>query len=153
MHYVVLSGTLTSACSLPALLTYVTMPNTFIFLGISFLLTKLYISSYMAMLNARKQIRDQDASSNGMPTLSNLRRLRGKPVKGTIIESISHKVVLDSFHLPAIGYNSKPSDAEKGYQSVDLDVHKDIADTSAIIGIKIHTIQERRYDENADTNS
>ncbi|KDR70423.1 hypothetical protein GALMADRAFT_254862 [Galerina marginata CBS 339.88] len=141
MNYVVVSGTLTSACSLSALITYVTMPNNFIFLGISFLLTKLYISSYMAMLNARKVTRNEDSSSFAVNTLKKLRRLKGKPVD---IGTASHKVEEDSFQLSAIGYRSKPSDTEEGFN--DSVIHQD---RSAVIGIKVHRTEERLYDDDS----
>ncbi|KAK7026029.1 hypothetical protein VNI00_015746 [Paramarasmius palmivorus] len=54
MQYTLCSGLLTSACSLSTLFTYNLMPNNFIFLGLEFLLTKLYVGSFLAMLNARK---------------------------------------------------------------------------------------------------
>ncbi|KAH0580111.1 hypothetical protein H2248_002918 [Termitomyces sp. 'cryptogamus'] len=63
IRMVLISGFLTSACSLTALITYVAMPNTLVFLGIEFLLTKLYINSFLAMLNARKSIRETDVST------------------------------------------------------------------------------------------
>jgi len=57
-RYVFISGTLTSIWSLAALITYSVMPNNLVFLGMEFLLTKLYINSYLAMLNARMSVRD-----------------------------------------------------------------------------------------------
>jgi len=60
-----ISGMLTSACSLVALVTFITMPNNLVFLGVEFLLTKLYINSFLAMLNARQTIRDRDNTSTG----------------------------------------------------------------------------------------
>lgn len=47
------SGCLTSACSLVCLVCFVLMPDNLIFLGVEFLLTKLYVNSFLAMLNAR----------------------------------------------------------------------------------------------------
>ncbi|KAF8627260.1 hypothetical protein AX15_004452 [Amanita polypyramis BW_CC] len=68
MCYVVISGVLTSVCSLIALVMYCVMPNNLIFLGIEFLLTKLYVNSYLALLNARKSVRERSISnaSNAM---------------------------------------------------------------------------------------
>ncbi|KAG9227064.1 hypothetical protein CCMSSC00406_0008264 [Pleurotus cornucopiae] len=54
MHMSLTSGILTSACSTAALITYVTLPKTLIFMGIESFLTKLYINSFLAMLNARE---------------------------------------------------------------------------------------------------
>ncbi|KAK0216413.1 hypothetical protein IW262DRAFT_215655 [Armillaria fumosa] len=53
MRVVVISGLATSACSLLALMTFVTLPNTLVFFAIGFILPKLYINSLLAMLNAR----------------------------------------------------------------------------------------------------
>jgi hypothetical protein len=47
------SGVFTSACSTTALLTYIFMPNNLIFMGVQFLLTKLYLMSFITMLNSR----------------------------------------------------------------------------------------------------
>jgi len=52
------TGIITSVCSLAALITYALFPNKLYFLAIEFLLTKLYINSLLAMLNARKSIRE-----------------------------------------------------------------------------------------------
>lgn len=60
------SGFLTSACSLAALITFAAMPTTLVFLGIEFLLTKLYINSFLAMLNARKTMNEGGGSRNSV---------------------------------------------------------------------------------------
>ncbi|KAG9221483.1 hypothetical protein CCMSSC00406_0009919 [Pleurotus cornucopiae] len=52
------SGILTSACSTAALVTYVALPKTLIFMGVESFLTKLYINSFLAMLNARERHHD-----------------------------------------------------------------------------------------------
>ncbi|KAG6918476.1 hypothetical protein DXG01_014103 [Tephrocybe rancida] len=62
IRMILISGFLTSACSLTALICYATMPNTLVFLGIEFLLTKLYINSFLAMLNARQTVQDKDST-------------------------------------------------------------------------------------------
>jgi len=64
------SGFMTSACSLAALITYGAMPDTLVFLGIEFLLTKLYINSFLAMLNARQSVRDKDTSPGNSVNVS-----------------------------------------------------------------------------------
>ncbi|OAX30775.1 hypothetical protein K503DRAFT_172549, partial [Rhizopogon vinicolor AM-OR11-026] len=53
MGYTVNTGILTSICSLASIITCAVMPNNFVYLGIEFLLAKLYINSYIALLNAR----------------------------------------------------------------------------------------------------
>ncbi|KAL0952360.1 hypothetical protein HGRIS_006639 [Hohenbuehelia grisea] len=58
MQFVLSSGFLTSACSTTALVAYVAMPHTLVFIGVESLLTKLYINSFLAMLNARDRPHD-----------------------------------------------------------------------------------------------
>ncbi|KAK0457282.1 uncharacterized protein EV420DRAFT_1549932 [Desarmillaria tabescens] len=55
MRIVVISGLLTSTCSLFTLISYIIWPDTLIFFAIgTFVLPKLYINSLLAMLNSRK---------------------------------------------------------------------------------------------------
>jgi len=76
-----ISGFLTTACSLAALITYGTMPDTLIFLSVEFLLTKLYINSFLAMLNARQSVRDRDTSpSNTLSKIMNIRTAASRVV-------------------------------------------------------------------------
>ncbi|KAK0471242.1 hypothetical protein IW261DRAFT_1612212 [Armillaria novae-zelandiae] len=71
MRVVVISGLATSACSLLALMTFVTLPNTLVFFAIGFILPKLYINSLLAMLNARdKNVKDYH--SGGAPQVLQL---------------------------------------------------------------------------------
>ncbi|KAJ8586622.1 hypothetical protein M405DRAFT_349914 [Rhizopogon salebrosus TDB-379] len=53
MGYIINTGCLTSICSLASIITCAVMPKSFIYLGVEFLLAKLYINSYIALLNAR----------------------------------------------------------------------------------------------------
>ncbi|KIY53217.1 hypothetical protein FISHEDRAFT_33683, partial [Fistulina hepatica ATCC 64428] len=53
--YTLGSGALTSFGSVAALVAYIFLPNTFVYLSIEFLLTKLYVGSFVAMLNGRRQ--------------------------------------------------------------------------------------------------
>ncbi|KAJ3566340.1 hypothetical protein NP233_g7067 [Leucocoprinus birnbaumii] len=89
IQYSLGSGLFTSACSLSALFTYVLLPNTLVFLGLEFLLTKLYILSFLTMLNARKRtvttnhpsttgILTSEATQAGTPVTDLPRRLRNK---------------------------------------------------------------------------
>ncbi|KAF8347235.1 hypothetical protein F5887DRAFT_957385 [Amanita rubescens] len=64
MRYVLISGTLTSLCSLSALVCFCVIPNGFVALAIMFVTTKLYINSYLALLNARKSIRNRGSITN-----------------------------------------------------------------------------------------
>ncbi|KIM38426.1 hypothetical protein M413DRAFT_30248 [Hebeloma cylindrosporum] len=63
MRYVVIAGFLTSACSLSTLIAYTAMPDNMVFMAINWLLPNLYINSYIAMLNARKCMNEQETLS------------------------------------------------------------------------------------------
>ncbi|KAG1860918.1 hypothetical protein F4604DRAFT_1788898 [Suillus subluteus] len=51
--YTISTGCLTSICSMSIIITCAVMPTTFIFIGLQFLVTKLYVNSFIAFLNAR----------------------------------------------------------------------------------------------------
>ncbi|KAG2358338.1 hypothetical protein BDR07DRAFT_288306 [Suillus spraguei] len=53
MVYSINTGCLTSVCSIAVIITCAVMPTNFIFLAIDFLLVKVYVNSYLALLNAR----------------------------------------------------------------------------------------------------
>ncbi|KAG0695670.1 hypothetical protein DFH29DRAFT_257379 [Suillus ampliporus] len=53
LGYIVGTGCLTSICSMAVVITCAVMPNNFIFLGVDFLVAKLYVNSFLALLNAR----------------------------------------------------------------------------------------------------
>ncbi|KAJ7132648.1 hypothetical protein C8R46DRAFT_1140471 [Mycena filopes] len=55
MQYTLSSGVLTSACSTAALFTYIFMHTNLVFLSLTWLLTRLYVNSFMAMMNARQR--------------------------------------------------------------------------------------------------
>ncbi|PBK63015.1 hypothetical protein ARMSODRAFT_1024311 [Armillaria solidipes] len=55
MRLVLVSGLATSACSLLALIAYIVWPKSLIFLGIDFILPKLYVNSLLAMFNYRRK--------------------------------------------------------------------------------------------------
>ncbi|KIM35875.1 hypothetical protein M413DRAFT_324344 [Hebeloma cylindrosporum] len=71
MHYTLVCGFFTSICSSTALICLAIMPNTLVFIGIDFLLPRLYMNSYMALLNARRIISEQEASSFNMTGVFN----------------------------------------------------------------------------------
>ncbi|KAF8347264.1 hypothetical protein F5887DRAFT_1281356 [Amanita rubescens] len=52
MTYAVISGALTSICSLTSVIAVAIMPHNLVFQGIEFLVPKLYVNSYLAMLVA-----------------------------------------------------------------------------------------------------
>ncbi|KIK35741.1 hypothetical protein CY34DRAFT_560540 [Suillus luteus UH-Slu-Lm8-n1] len=68
MGYIVSTGCLTSACSMIAVITCAVMPNNFIFVSLEFIVTKLYVNSFMALMNARYYVQT-DAASVGLPKL------------------------------------------------------------------------------------
>ncbi|KAG2038604.1 hypothetical protein BDR03DRAFT_1009825 [Suillus americanus] len=53
MAYIINTGCLTSMCSLTVMITCAVMPYNFIFLCVEFLMAKLYVNSFLALLNAR----------------------------------------------------------------------------------------------------
>ncbi|KAJ8584257.1 hypothetical protein M405DRAFT_827083 [Rhizopogon salebrosus TDB-379] len=53
MVYTINTGCLTSMCSMVALITCAVMPNNFIYVAVEFLVTKLYVNSFLALMNAR----------------------------------------------------------------------------------------------------
>ncbi|KIY69055.1 hypothetical protein CYLTODRAFT_489277 [Cylindrobasidium torrendii FP15055 ss-10] len=63
MQHSLSSGLITSTCSLSALFTYVLLPNTLVFVAIEFLLTRLYVGSFLALLNAREPRKIEGAAS------------------------------------------------------------------------------------------
>ncbi|KAJ6623272.1 hypothetical protein B0H10DRAFT_2213659 [Mycena sp. CBHHK59/15] len=56
MQYTLSCGVFTSACSLACLFTFILMPNNLIFLALTYILTRLYVNSFIAMMNARQRI-------------------------------------------------------------------------------------------------
>lgn len=53
MNYVIDTGCLTSMCSMIAIITCAVMPKNYIFEAVEFLLLKLYVNSYLALLNVQ----------------------------------------------------------------------------------------------------
>jgi len=70
MQYTLSSGLFTSACSLASLFTFIFMPNTFVFLGLTFLLNQFYVGSFLTMLNARRRAHSRQDSSISLITRS-----------------------------------------------------------------------------------
>jgi len=86
IQYTLSSGLGTSACSMSVLVAYWVMPDNMIFLAIEFSLTKLYINSFLAMLNARQSIRERNEDSLSV-NMSNLRSGTSYPSPGGILLS------------------------------------------------------------------
>ncbi|KAF8718288.1 hypothetical protein AX14_011932 [Amanita brunnescens Koide BX004] len=77
-----------SICSLAALISFLTMPDNFVFLGIAFVFTKLYINSYLAMLNARKSLRDSVVNMEQLSDIEMSHRMTGNDTQsGLSIET------------------------------------------------------------------
>ncbi|KAJ8589398.1 hypothetical protein M405DRAFT_212263 [Rhizopogon salebrosus TDB-379] len=53
MVYTINTGCLTSVCSVAAIITCALLPGSLVFLGLEFLTVKLYVNSFLALLNAR----------------------------------------------------------------------------------------------------
>ncbi|KAJ8597678.1 hypothetical protein M405DRAFT_803429 [Rhizopogon salebrosus TDB-379] len=62
MTYVINTGLLTSVISIVAVITCAVMPRDFIYLGIEFLIAKLYVNSYIALLNAPYYLQPKNLS-------------------------------------------------------------------------------------------
>ncbi|TFK33817.1 hypothetical protein BDQ12DRAFT_738568 [Crucibulum laeve] len=139
MKYVLISGFLTSACSLACLITYATMPHNLVFLGVEFILTKLYINSYVAMLNARRSVREMDsASSPGISNVLNLRTTQHSEL-GIIRDLAMHDKAQSMINLA-------PGDYQQHRKLSDRK-HTDGQNT---IGIAIHRSVETRADREDD---
>ncbi|PPQ70155.1 hypothetical protein CVT26_014448 [Gymnopilus dilepis] len=123
---------------------YVTMRDTMIFLGISFLLTKLYISSYMAMLNARRPTREQESSSYNVSQFTKLRNVRPHDPTATNPGRMPPKTEVDSFQMSALDYRTKMDEEFSPGATVSRKASSSAK--SAIIGITVHTTEERHYE-------
>ncbi|KAF8180851.1 hypothetical protein BJ912DRAFT_618796 [Pholiota molesta] len=72
MIFIINTGLLTSICALVCLITYAIWPFKFIFMGFYFALSKLYVNSLLASLNARSSLRARDER----PTSSSIHSTR-----------------------------------------------------------------------------
>ncbi|KAK0486043.1 hypothetical protein IW261DRAFT_770005 [Armillaria novae-zelandiae] len=55
MRLILVSGLATSLCSLLVLILYTTLPTSLGYIAVDFILPKLYINSFLAMLNRRQE--------------------------------------------------------------------------------------------------
>ncbi|KAG2140179.1 hypothetical protein DEU56DRAFT_297048 [Suillus clintonianus] len=62
--YTINTGCITSIGSLATMITCATMPNNFIFLAVEFLVAKLYVNSFLTLLNARYYLQARADSSS-----------------------------------------------------------------------------------------
>ncbi|KZT03226.1 uncharacterized protein LAESUDRAFT_379142 [Laetiporus sulphureus 93-53] len=63
MLFTVNTGIVTSLCSLTAMAMMAALPDTFAVLSVEFMVTKLYVNSFMAMFNARNSLRNNGFTS------------------------------------------------------------------------------------------
>ncbi|KIM43072.1 hypothetical protein M413DRAFT_395415 [Hebeloma cylindrosporum] len=124
MHYVLACGFLTSACSLGAFITLATMPKTLIFIGMDFLLPRMYMLSYMTMLNARRDTPEKEASSFNVTGALNQFRMG------------QHSTWTDQTER-------KPTTMETELSAQDS---IPLAHSKSPIGITIHGTENRHYD-------
>ncbi|PPQ86086.1 hypothetical protein CVT25_003151 [Psilocybe cyanescens] len=66
LAFTVNTGFLTSICALACLITYAIWPQRFVFLGIYFAQSKLYVNALLASLNARGNLRQDNVKSSMM---------------------------------------------------------------------------------------
>ncbi|KII86701.1 hypothetical protein PLICRDRAFT_265447 [Plicaturopsis crispa FD-325 SS-3] len=65
------TGAMTSTVSIATLIAYRCMPGNFVFMGIYFVLSKLYAISFLATLNTRQQIRGRGTDNEDSPSYDN----------------------------------------------------------------------------------
>lgn len=115
MLYTVNTGIITSICSLAAIIALKTSPHTFIVAAIEFLLTKIYVNSFLAMLNARNSLRDSGA------------RMRRDYVLNTLQPTVTSEVTDESKppELPQVlnirNNTDSDSDGPRPYTDVEID--------------------------------
>ncbi|KAL0945464.1 hypothetical protein HGRIS_000953 [Hohenbuehelia grisea] len=67
MLYSINTGLLTSLCATASFITYAIWPRDFVFMGIYFTLSKLYLNSLLASLNARTLLREREHQHSSQP--------------------------------------------------------------------------------------
>jgi len=65
--YSINTGLLTSICATACFITFSIWPNQFVYMGIYFTLSKLYVNSLLAMLNSRTALRERNSGVNTIP--------------------------------------------------------------------------------------
>ncbi|KAK0190295.1 hypothetical protein F5146DRAFT_1137130 [Armillaria mellea] len=93
MRLVLVSGLATSACSLLTLLAYIVWPKSLIFLGIDFILSKLYVNSLLAMFNYRpKHTSNKSTEVHGGHSISAIVRVA--------LHSPEDSTAVTNIHIP-----------------------------------------------------
>ncbi|OAX37729.1 hypothetical protein K503DRAFT_857185 [Rhizopogon vinicolor AM-OR11-026] len=98
MCYIVNTGILTSICSLAVIITCAAMPSSFFYIGIDFLLAKLYINSYIALLNARYYLQpNSDVMDSPKPHIPHNANNPELPIRATQADDIqaSRKILFE----------------------------------------------------------
>ncbi|KAL7284207.1 hypothetical protein ACG7TL_001489 [Trametes sanguinea] len=88
--YSVNTGALTSLCALLCLITYATMPDNFVFIGVYFVLPKLFLNSLLATLNARRPLREAGSGPMLSIPLTTTSISRGSPSGATQYSRSNH---------------------------------------------------------------
>ncbi|PBK63032.1 hypothetical protein ARMSODRAFT_1024327 [Armillaria solidipes] len=98
MRLVLVSGVATSAISLSTLIAYIVWPGSLIFVGIHFVLAKLYINSLLAMLNSRSKHHSTNrATVVGVNSLPTVLRIPPHSSEGNADETIPLRHIGESF--------------------------------------------------------
>ncbi|KAK0482891.1 hypothetical protein EDD18DRAFT_1200926 [Armillaria luteobubalina] len=87
MRLVVVSGLATSVCSLIILIAFIVWPDTLIFIGIGFILPKLYVNSLLAMLNYRPEQLDTPSAENSRNNIPAVFRITPHSSEGSTAET------------------------------------------------------------------
>ncbi|KAF7980218.1 hypothetical protein HWV62_39327 [Athelia sp. TMB] len=119
IQYTLASGVLTSACSMTCLIAFITMPNNLIFLAIEFSLTKLYINSFFAMLNARHAINGKSETTDQAISVE----LRSGPGNANVMDSYRMKPTRitvtrqdESFSSPEVNFKDTFASPESNFK-------------------------------------
>jgi hypothetical protein len=67
MVYSINTGLLTSVCAMACFVTFAIWPRTFVFIGVYFILGKLYINTILAFLNTREFLRSRNSGVTTIP--------------------------------------------------------------------------------------
>ncbi|KAK0187531.1 hypothetical protein F5146DRAFT_713275 [Armillaria mellea] len=87
MRLVVVSGLATSVCSLIILIAFIAWPDTLIFIGIGFILPKLYVNSLLAMFNYRPEQFDTSRTEHGKNIIPAVFRITPHSSQGSTAET------------------------------------------------------------------
>ncbi|GLB41284.1 hypothetical protein LshimejAT787_0904990 [Lyophyllum shimeji] len=89
MAYTVNTGLIVGVDAALGMITYIVMPRNFVFLGFYLLLSKLYLNSYLATLNAREDLRERadDHVSIHLSQMSGSRRFESQAVASQAIST------------------------------------------------------------------